>query len=246
VIPQRDPLDDVVPQAAETHVGRDRDGCDDLQRRNPEPADEKWEAEGDLDLPEDLGRGHPHGTAGVDHAAIDGFESGVRTREDRRDGEQDERRHRRLRLEPYAQQQDQQHDEAEGRERPSGTGQEDGEFSSAAGVADEPSDGNGDHGGDQHRAEGEGEVLGDRGRQRQRARETVGREDPGERLQEVVHTLTARRARSTRVGRRRFHGMRTRPARTSSRSMTTAMTTTATTPERTSAMMRRCEPFVKR
>ena len=110
-------MDDVVAETAEADVGGDRDGGDDLQCRDAKAADEQGQPEGNLDLPQDLRWGHAHRSPGVDDRAVDGFEPGVRAREDRRDGEQDERRNGRLGLEVHPQEQDQQHDESERRQR---------------------------------------------------------------------------------------------------------------------------------
>ena len=118
-VPQRDALDDVVAEAAEADVRGDRHGGDDLQGRGPEPADEQRQPQRHLDLPEDLPRGHAHRAPGIDDAAVDRLEAGVRAGEDRGDREQDEGHDGRLGLQRDAEEQHEQHDESE---RGQGTG----------------------------------------------------------------------------------------------------------------------------
>src|SRR5690606_29858755 len=107
-----------------------------------------------------------------------------------------------------------------------------------------------DSGRDDDRDEGVEQVLADREGKRQRAREPLGREDPRERVEEEVHpappTRSGIRSIGVRAVRRGAHGMSSRPASTSSRSITSAITITATTPANTSTRMRRCSPFVNR
>ena len=84
-------LEDESPEPDVGDVRREGRGGDDLQRRRPDAADDDRHAERQLDLADDLRLAHADRAGRIDRAPVDRFDPRVRTREQRRDGEDDER-----------------------------------------------------------------------------------------------------------------------------------------------------------
>lgn len=246
---QRNALDDRPAESAEVHVCGDRDRGDHLQESRADAADEQRETKRDLDLPEHLPLGHAHRTRGVEHATVDGFEAGVGAGEERGDREEHERDDRGLGNAEHAQDQHEQHHETERRDGTCRAGDRDRDLTAFAGVTDEPPQGNRDDAGDEHRDQRVVHVLAEQDGQRVRPLPAVRGEEPGEGVGEHVHAAVLRVAAcraADGVFAARVHGISARPRRRSSRSITSAITTTAMTPANTSARMRRCRPLVNR
>jgi hypothetical protein len=244
VATQAEAGNDRQAEAAEVEIGGDRHGGDDLEHRGAQAAEQERQAEGHLDAPEHLPLGHADAAGRVGDAPVDRLDARVSAREQRRDREDDEGDQRRLGPTRHAEQQHEQHEQAERRNRAGRAGDRDGDFAAAAGVADPPAEWHRDRDGDEHRHESGEQMLAEQPEQGGVAAPLARAEDPGERIQQIAHAaLPSTRARRVVAC---SHGVSTRPSSCRARSMTSAMMTTASTPANTSAMMRRCRPFVNR
>src|SRR5690606_9218855 len=166
------------------------------------------------------------------------------------DLEQHERGDGGLRLVQHPEDEHEQREQADGGQRARGPPDPHPDPAPPACLTEPPGESYRDGGRDDVRGGRAGQERRDRERERQGAREPLGREDPRERVEEEVHpappTRSGIRSIGVRAVRRGAHGMSSRPASTSSRSITSAITITATTPANTSTRMRRCSPFVNR
>src|SRR5690606_4981337 len=245
VAPQRDPPLDVDAESAEPDVGGEYRRRDDLERRAAQPADEQREPERRLDAGEHLPGGHPHRACGVGDGGVDVLHARVRAGEDGRDGEDDEDGGRRTVGVPDADEQGEHGEQAEGGQRPPGTGRRDGGLAAPAGVADAVAQRDRDHRGDEQREERVPEVLTDPLGERPAAGPLLGRGQPGPRLTEEPHPAppaVSWTRRPTRPGRELDQGMSSRPTATRTTSKTSATATVATIPVTISAGIPRCSP----